>query len=74
MISLRDPRRYREEAARLRETAAAATDKRLRDSYLSLALQYERLATVLEKSAPAVDETESCGSEIDLDQRTSPSP
>jgi hypothetical protein len=52
MLNLRDPNQYREDAARLREKAAATTDNRkLRDSYLCLALQYERLAQVLGKSA-----------------------
>jgi hypothetical protein len=51
---LRNPHRYREQAARFRELASAASDStELRDSYLALSLQYERLAVVLEKSAPA---------------------
>jgi hypothetical protein len=60
MTSLRDPRRYREQAAHFRELAAAITDGReLRDSYLALSLQYERLARILEKTAaPTVGETQ----------------
>jgi hypothetical protein len=60
MTSLRDPRRYREQAAYFRELAATITDSRqLRDSYLALSLEYERLAQILEKSAAAtVGETE----------------
>jgi hypothetical protein len=50
MAELRDPFRYHEEAAHFRELAAAATDSReLRDSDLGLALQYERLAGILEE-------------------------
>lgn len=50
MAGLRDPFRYREEAAHFREQAAAATDSRLlRDSYLALAIEFERLADVLEQ-------------------------
>jgi hypothetical protein len=60
MTSLRDPRRYREQAAYFRELAATITDSReLRDSYLALSLEYERLARILEKSAAStVGETE----------------
>ena len=60
MTSLRDPRRYREQAEHFRELAATITDSReLRDSYLALSLEYERLAQILEKSAAsAVGETE----------------
>ena len=48
MSNLRDPARYRRQAARFRELAAAATDSReLRDSYLALSLAYERLARIL---------------------------
>src|SRR5947199_361574 len=51
MAGLRDPFRYREEAAHFLELAQAATDSpKLRDSYLALALQYERLARILEES------------------------
>jgi len=53
MAGLRDPFRYREEAARFLELAQAAIDSpKLRDSYLALALQYERLARILEESDP----------------------
>jgi hypothetical protein len=53
MTNLRDPRRYREEAAHVRKMAAISTDSsELRDSYLALAIEYERLAQVLEKAAP----------------------
>src|ERR1700730_13307310 len=60
MTSLRDPRRYREQAAHFRELAAATTDSRaLRDHYVSLSLEYERLARILEKTAaPTVGETQ----------------
>ena len=52
MRNARDPRWYRAEAARMRLEAARATDNpELRDSFLALSLQYERLAVVLEKSA-----------------------
>jgi hypothetical protein len=52
MNGLRDPERYRKEAARFRELAAAATDSReLRDSYLALSIEYERLAQLLSKPA-----------------------
>jgi len=45
-----DPERYREEAARFREMAVAATDSNeLRRSYLAPAVHYKRLAVVLEK-------------------------
>ena len=54
MTSLRDPHRYREQAAHFRELAVTITDSReLRDSYLALSLEYERLAQILEKSAAA---------------------
>jgi hypothetical protein len=48
MLNLRDPRRYREDAAHFREMAAATTDRKLRDSYLGLALQFDRLAHLLD--------------------------
>jgi hypothetical protein len=55
MISLRDPRRYRLEAAQFREMAAAVGNTpALRDSYLALSIQYERLAQILEKSDIAI--------------------
>ena len=45
----RNPSWYRQEAERLRQRATATTaDDQLRDSYLSLAREYERLAEVLE--------------------------
>jgi len=51
MNSSRDPDWYREQAAHYRDCAAAVTDNhRLRDSYLGLALQHDRLARVLENS------------------------
>ena len=44
---------YRQEAARLRQRAAEITnDDRLRDSYLDLAREYERLAEILEERPP----------------------
>jgi hypothetical protein len=50
MAGLRDPFRYREGAAYFLELAKAATDSpELRDSYLALVLQYERLARILEE-------------------------
>jgi hypothetical protein len=55
MSNLRSPRQYREDAAHFREKAAATADRRLRDSYLGLALQYERLAQVLDKSVDSED-------------------
>jgi hypothetical protein len=52
MRNARDPRWYRAEPARMRVEAARATENpELRDSYLALSVQYERLAVVLEKSA-----------------------
>jgi hypothetical protein len=49
MTDFRDPLWYREEAARLRAKAVAVVDsKELRDSYLALSLEYERLAVVLD--------------------------
>jgi hypothetical protein len=51
MAGLREPFRYREEAAHFLELAQATTDScELRDSYLALAPQYERLARILEES------------------------
>jgi hypothetical protein len=45
-----DPRYYREQAARYRERAAATLDSaELRDSYVGLAVSYERLADTLEQ-------------------------
>jgi hypothetical protein len=44
----RNPSWYRQEADRLRQRATAITADQLRDSYLSLAREYERLAEVLE--------------------------
>jgi hypothetical protein len=62
MTRLRDPRRYLEEAAHFRELAAAAIDSaKLRDGYLALAAQYERLATLLEPAAVTDSETEQTG-------------
>jgi hypothetical protein len=50
---IRGPDHYRAEAAHFLELATAADDARLRDSYLGLCIQYERLADVLEYSPPA---------------------
>src|ERR1043166_7046846 len=60
MTDRRAPARYREEAARFRELAAAADDSReLRDSYLALSIQFERLAQLLERgNALRADKTE----------------
>jgi hypothetical protein len=50
MTDLRDPARYRDEAARFRELATASEDSReLRDSYLALSIQFERLAQLLDR-------------------------
>ena len=58
MTSIRDPRRYRREAARFRELAAAATDGTpLRDSYLGLSIKYERLAQILDHGAASMSES-----------------
>ena len=58
MRNARDPRWYRAEAARMRLEAARATDNpELRDSFLALSLQYERLAVVLEKRAAGQEST-----------------
>jgi hypothetical protein len=54
MNSSRSPSRYREDAAHFRQLAAAITDSaELRDSYLALSIEYERLAQILDQSAPA---------------------
>jgi hypothetical protein len=63
MFNLRDPRRYREDAAHFREMPAATTDRKLRDSYLGLALRFERLALVLDKSADLVESARAAGVE-----------
>jgi len=61
MRNARDPRWYRAEAARMRLEAARATDNpELRDSFLALSLQYERLVVVLEKSAAKYRGARSC--------------
>ena len=58
MRNARDPRWYRAEAARMRVEAARATENpELRDSYLALSVQYERLAVALEKSAAGQEAT-----------------
>ena len=58
MRNARDPRWYRAEAARMRVEAAKTTeDPELRDSYLALSVQYERLAVILEKSAAGQEAT-----------------
>jgi hypothetical protein len=45
----RNPSWYRQEAERIRQRAATITaDDQLRDSYLRLAREYERLAAILE--------------------------
>jgi hypothetical protein len=47
MHNARSPRWYRAEAARLRRRAVNTVDSaELRDSYLALSLQYERLAAI----------------------------
>lgn len=51
-----DPRYYREQAARYREKAAATMDSaEFRESYMSLAVSYERLADVLEQKSLLTD-------------------
>lgn len=54
MTKSRDASRYRDDAARFRKRAAAASDDHdLRDSYLSAAREFDRLADLLEeKSRP----------------------
>jgi hypothetical protein len=50
-MDARDPRWYRDEAKRLRERGEHANyDPSLRQSYLDLADEYDRLAEVLEKT------------------------
>jgi hypothetical protein len=44
----RDPHRYREEAARIRQKADETSDPVLRDSYLELAEAYTSLADTLD--------------------------
>jgi hypothetical protein len=57
MNNTRSPSWYRAEAARLREQAISTVDSTaLRDSYLALAIQYERLAAILEKGERAAEE------------------
>ena len=54
MNNRRSPSWYRAEATRCREQAIATADSTaLRDSYLALTVQYERLAAILEKSTTA---------------------
>jgi hypothetical protein len=54
----RDHSWYRDEAKRLRQRAAAITnDDQLRDSYRSLAREYDRLADVLENRSPQTPST-----------------
>jgi hypothetical protein len=49
---LRDPLRYREQAAHFLELAKGISDSpELRDSYLALALQYERIAHILDAAS-----------------------
>jgi hypothetical protein len=48
METVRDSKWYREEAAQLREKAVAADHEQLRESYLALAREYDRLADVME--------------------------
>jgi hypothetical protein len=49
----RNPSWYRQEAERVRQRAATITaDDQLRDSYLCLAREYERLAATLERGSP----------------------
>ena len=47
MTDKRDPVFYRDEARRLRRKAASTDDPSLRESYIKLALEYERLAGTL---------------------------
>ena len=51
---LRDPNHYRKQAARFLRMADSSSDSPpLRDSYLALAIGYERLADILGKFAPS---------------------
>ena len=51
---LRDPNRYREQASRFLRMADSSPDSPpLRDSYLALAVAYERLADILGNFAPS---------------------
>ena len=53
MSARHEPSWYRQEAERLRQRAATVTnDDQLRDSYLGLAREYERLAEILEWRSP----------------------
>ena len=61
-MNVRDPTFYRKEATHCRELAALSTDSsKLRDSYLGLAIQYERLADVLEDASSPLEEAEPLG-------------
>jgi len=60
--------RYREAAARFRQRASAVTDDpQLRDSYLGVAIQYDRLADLLEgKQRPSFPAPIPTGSDAEL--------
>jgi hypothetical protein len=45
-----DPKKYREEAERLRKKAEKSIDSRLQQTMLDIAAQYERLAKSVEAS------------------------
>ena len=49
----RDPAWYRNEAKRLRINAASTDDTGLRESYIKLALEHERLAVTLSWLLPS---------------------
>ncbi|MBV8492804.1 MAG: hypothetical protein JO162_04925 [Alphaproteobacteria bacterium] len=60
MAGLRDPFRYREEAERFLALADTHADHPLlRDGYLALAIQFERLADILEKTGAVEDSRQS---------------
>jgi hypothetical protein len=48
----RGAERYREDAAHYRRRAAATDDPQLRGAYVGLAMEYERLADLLEGKSP----------------------
>jgi hypothetical protein len=49
----RGAERYRDEAADYRRRATATDDPQLRGAYLGVAVEYEKLADVLEGATPA---------------------
>lgn len=57
MTTRLDHRWYREEAQRTRERAAAAQDPELRESFVRLALEYDKLADTLEAKSRSPNES-----------------